>query len=57
MPLESFFLKMVTKTYYNLGSGHISKDELRHFYTSFLGFDSRKVDEALTPAYRAMTAV
>ncbi|CAB3361059.1 Hypothetical predicted protein [Cloeon dipterum] len=36
-------------------SGVISKDELRHFYTSFLAFDSRKVDEALGPAYKAMT--
>ena len=38
-------------------SGVISREELRFFYTSFLGFDSRKVDEALTAAYDAMTAV
>ncbi|XP_059486118.1 uncharacterized protein LOC132202862 isoform X2 [Neocloeon triangulifer] len=57
MPLWlQYFPKVLFAAINRSASGVVSKEELRFFYTSFLGFDSRKVDEALGPAYRAMTA-
>jgi hypothetical protein len=39
------------------GSGVITRDELRVFYSSFLGFSTQKVGEVLDLAYSNMTSV
>jgi len=39
------------------GSGTISKEQLRAFYTMFLGIDFRVVNDTLDSIYDAMTDV
>ncbi|XP_063231364.1 uncharacterized protein LOC134535917 [Bacillus rossius redtenbacheri] len=51
-----FFCKVVFAVINRSGSGVITRDELRVFYSSFLGFDVQRVGEVLDIAYNNMTS-
>nr|CAD7434605.1 unnamed protein product [Timema monikensis] len=52
-----YFPKIIFLVINKSGSGVISRDELRVFYSSFLGFDTQRVGEVLDIAYNNMTSV
>jgi len=51
------YFPLLSFKYSTLGSGVITRDELRVFYSSFLGFSTQKVGEVLDLAYNNMTSV
>ncbi|CAG2058029.1 unnamed protein product [Timema podura] len=51
-----YFPKIIFLVINKSGSGVISRDELRVFYSSFLGFDTQRVGEVLDIAYNNMTS-
>jgi hypothetical protein len=57
IPEETHKLTFLSFKYLISGSGVITRDELRVFYSSFLGFSTQKVGEVLDLAYRNMTSV
>ncbi|CAG7724424.1 unnamed protein product [Allacma fusca] len=50
-----YFPKILFQVINKSGSGTISKEELRAFYTMFLGIDFRVVNDTLDSIYNAMT--
>ncbi|ODN01382.1 Sarcoplasmic calcium-binding proteins II, V, VI, and VII [Orchesella cincta] len=50
-----YFPKIIFQVINKSGSQKISKEELRAFYTMFLGIDFRVVNETLDSIYNAMT--
>lgn len=57
IPEETHELTFLSLKYLISGSGVITRDELRVFYSSFLGFSTQKVGEVLDLAYSNMTSV
>jgi hypothetical protein len=57
IPEETHELTFLSLKYVISGSGVITRDELRVFYSSFLGFSTQKVGEVLDLAYSNMTSV
>ncbi|XP_067004634.2 uncharacterized protein [Anabrus simplex] len=51
-----YFAKIIFLVINRSSTGTISRDELREFYSSFLGFDTQTVGETLDLAYNNMTA-
>ncbi|PSN42017.1 hypothetical protein C0J52_08246 [Blattella germanica] len=51
-----YFSKIIFLVINKSGSGVITRDELRVFYSSFLGFSTQKVGEVLDIAYSNMTS-
>ncbi|KDR20394.1 hypothetical protein L798_04928, partial [Zootermopsis nevadensis] len=51
-----YFPKIIFLVINKSGSGVITRDELRVFYSSFLGFSTQKVGEVLDLAYSNMTS-
>lgn len=51
-----YFSKIIFLVINKSGSGVITRDELRVFYSSFLGFSTQKVGEVLDLAYSNMTS-
>lgn len=57
IPEDTCELTFLSLKYLISGSGVITRDELRVFYSSFLGFSTQKVGEVLDLAYSNMTSV
>ncbi|XP_049775924.1 uncharacterized protein LOC126163063 [Schistocerca cancellata] len=51
-----YFAKIIFLVMNRSGSGIISKDELRIFYSSFLGFEKKAIDEFIDLAYDNLTS-
>ncbi|XP_022901293.1 uncharacterized protein [Onthophagus taurus] len=51
-----YFVKILFQIINKSGNGIISRDELKSFYSSVLGFESTKVDATFDVAYRMLTS-